>query len=570
MCVTVVSLLGLTLGSIGCGKGTDRRINLALETSATDVDGGTFAPKRDFQSKDDYRTDTQLEETPPTVNPPADDLEFEQAPPDRDVAARLDQYADIAASGTVLDLGEALKIAQASSREFLNAEEEYILAAIRLLIERHRFGPRFFNDTRLALDGNLDTTNNDTTLSIINELRAVQQLPYGGAIEASLIWNAAEMLREEVSGEYSSATTFAINANIPLLRNSGPIAKESLIQAERDLVYAARQFERFRRVFLVDIAVDYFDLVAQLSAIANLERSLGSRLQQQERTAARVAAGREAAFQTRRFEEQVLGVRSSLINAQERYILALDRFKVRLGLAVSDEVVIIPVEIRVPEPEITPKDAVALALNYRLDLQTRRDFIDDSRRDVANSKNQLLPDLDLDGGVRIGSDPNDNYGDFDFDFKETGYNASVTFGLPLDREIERLQLRASIIGLERDIRGYEQFRDNVIVDSRASVRAIDQARFGLSLAEQRIGINELILEQLVLEEADSLEITNAEDQLLESENARDLAFRDLRVSILNYLLSTGQMRVTREGQFDPLPGMGDIRIVPAGGVAPPP
>ena len=40
-------------------------------------------------------------------------------------------------------------------------------------------------------------------------------------------------------------------------------ADVALIQAERDLVYSARNFEAFRREFLVAIARDYFALVAQ-------------------------------------------------------------------------------------------------------------------------------------------------------------------------------------------------------------------------------------------------------------------------------------------------------------------
>lgn len=553
----------LVLCAIGCSSAaTDRRVNRLLKDYSERLDGNTVAPQVQFPTADTYRRKGQFDETPETHNPPAEELLFDAASADRDVAARLETYFEPGFDGEVIDLFAALRIAQQSAREFLNAEEEYILAAIRLLIERHRYGPRFFNDLILSADGSVNTTDNTTALRIVNELRVAQQLPYGGNIEAGLIFNAAELLREEVSGQYSSATSLVLNANIPLLRDAGRIAKEPLIQAERDLVYAARAFERFRREFLVDIARDYFDLVAQQAAIANQVRSLNSLLQQQERTAARVAAGVEAAFQTRRFQENVLSRRNSLINSQERYLLSVDLFKVRLGLPVEKEIVIVPTEIQVPEPEISPALAAERALTYRLDLQTRRDMVDDARRDVVYAKNQLLPDLDLAAGVRVATDPGDSIGNFDFDFKNTAYNASVLFGLPLDREIERLNLRASIINVERGKRSYDQFRDNVIVQARASVRAIDQARLALQLAEQRIEINQLVLEQLKLEEAESLEITVAESDLLQSENDRDAALRDLRISVLEYLLATGQMRVERDGQFLPLPGMGSIAVAP--------
>jgi outer membrane protein TolC len=282
--------------------------------------------------------------------------------------------------------------------------------------------------------------------------------------------------------------------------------------------------------------------------------------QSQQRTAARVAAGREAAFATRRFEDRVLSTRDGLIGARERYLLVLDRFKVRLGLSVDSKIVIVPTELVIPEPEIAPSKAMELALEYRLDLQTRRDRLDDSRRAVSNAKNQILPDLDLTAGLSTATNPAKQTSNFDFDFGSTGYNASITFGLPLDREIERLNLRSSMISMERAIRAYDLFRDNIIVESRAAVRNIDQNRFSVDLAERRVAINTLVIEQLKLQEADSLQITDAEDQRLQSENFRDARIRDLRVAVLNYLLSTGTMRVDREGQFVPSPGMGEIEV----------
>lgn len=531
-----------------------------MEERTSLLGGGAITPGREFPPARGLRDREQLDEEPPTRNPAPDELYFDPADADRDVSAKLDSYADLGYEGTVIDLPTAFRIAQQSAREYLNEEEDYILASIRLLVERHRFSPRFFNDVTASIDGSTDTTNFDTAVRIVNELRATQQLPYGGNVEARLIWNAAETLRENVSGEYSSATSLVLSADIPLLRGSGPIAKESLIQAERDLVYAARGFERFRREFLVDIAQDYFNLVALKAAIANQERSFDSLLQSQLRTQAQVDAGRLAAFETRRFENDVLRTRNGLINARERYLLALDRFKVRLGLPVEDNIIIVETDVDIPEPAISQVDAGQTALLYRLDLQTTRDRVDDARRGVANSRNQLLPDLDLAASLTARSAADDDQGSFDFDFKNTGYNASVTFGLPLDRRIERLNLRSSMISAERSERTYTLARDNVLVQARAAVRVIDQSRFALGLAERQVEINQLLIEQLKLEEASSLEITRGEEDLLEAEDNRDTAIRDLRIAILDYLLATGLMRVDRDGQFEPLPGMGEIRM----------
>jgi len=52
-----------------------------------------------------------------------------------------------------IDLEEAFRISQRTGREFLTVEEDYIFAAIRLLIERHLWGPRLFNDTSATVSG---------------------------------------------------------------------------------------------------------------------------------------------------------------------------------------------------------------------------------------------------------------------------------------------------------------------------------------------------------------------------------------------------------------------------------
>jgi outer membrane protein TolC len=549
-----LGLAGLLAGCSGLSS-IDRRINAMLEEESTRLDGGAVAPVYSFDRDSSTRRPGDAATDPATRNPPASGLNFVSAPPDRDVGAALDEYAVINPEGAMrLDLTESFRLAQRTAREFINEEEEYTLAAIRLLIERHLWDPRFFNDTTVAINGGFDSSI-DTPLSIINELRATRRLPYGGEVEARWIVSATEQLRSAATDDYVQSSVLILEGNIPLLRGAGLAAREDLIQAERDLVYAAREFERFRRSFLVDIANDYFDLSNQLASIRNQERSLASLEQSSERTRAQVEAGKRPAADQRRFQQSVLSARSTLINQRERYIISLDRFKIRLGLPVETPVIIEPLTIEVPEPAASPAEASQIALEYRLDLQNTRDRVQDSRRRVANARNNILPDLDLNADISTGTDPDDDEPGLAFEFDDTVYGASVTFGLPLDREIERLNLRSAIIGLQRQQRNYEVSRDNVILDARASRRNIDQQRFSILLAERRVEDNRLLIEELKLKEGDPFDITQAENDLLEAENDRDRSIQALRSAILEYLLATGQMRVRPDGRFQPLPGM---------------
>lgn len=506
-----------------------------------------------------------LSETPATSNPGVGDLVFVAADEQRDVEARLEAYA-VAAGAVVAEGGEPLPVltlkesfrtSQISGREFLSAEEDYLLSAIRLLQERHLWGPRFFNDTTATVRGRGDSGDFSHATDVINRLRVSQRLPYGGAVEAEALVSATDQLRDVATESYVQSSELALRADIPLLRGAGMVARESLIQAERNMVYQARNFERFRRTYLVDIAGDYFDLLQTKERISNQQRQLASLQSLQRQTMAQVDAGRREAFERDNAENRVRQAESDLAQLREAYILQLDRFKIRLGIDSTQAFDLSTELIDPPEPETTLDEATRVALEYRLDLQNVRDGVDDSRRAVANAENDMLPDLDLAGRVSIPTDSADLTGGLAIDPDETNYSASATLGLPLDRENERLNRRAAIVRLQRATRQYEEARDEVAVSVRGALRAVENARLQLRLAEEQVRINLKRKRGLELkrDQVDTQSLIDADNDLLSAENQRDLARTQLRKAVLNYLLESDQLRVKPDGTFDPLPGM---------------
>lgn len=552
------------VGGAGCADGldaVDREIERRLEIRAARLSPESRSPviiDRGLpdQSRDPSDRSRELAEEPPTVDPAASALSFSPADEARDVAARLDAYAADAAGGNAepplpLTLFDALATAQRSGREYLAAEEDYLLAAIGLLIERHLWGPRLFNDTSARISGVGEDGRFESAVRVINQLRATQRLPYGGSAEAAWVWDATEQLREQASGRYRQSSSLVGSFEVPLLRGAGMIAREDLIQAERDLVYAARDFERFRREYAVALANDYFDLLEQQARILNQEAQLDGFLRLEESTAARVAAGRLSEFDTAIASNRVLGARATLAGLRERYILAVDRFKIRLGLPPNRPVSILPLRIEIPEPEISQQEATARALEYRLDLQNLRDRTEDARRAVANARNQLLPDLNLDAGATIPTDGDTREGGVMFDTDDTEYRAGVEMSLPLDRKIERLGVRRAQIRLERARRDLDERKDQIGVFVRQAVRNVDLARFQLTLAERQVEINKRRLEEQELKEdqIDPQQIVDTRIDLLDSENERDSALTNLRNAVLRYLLESDQLRVGRDGRF---------------------
>ena len=110
----------------------------------------------------------------------------------------------------------------------------------------------------------------DRAMTVVAQVSAQQRLPLGGDLTARAI---ASWMRDlgvhTTSGESGQ---MVLEANIPLLRGAGRVAYESRYQAERDLIYAVRDFERFRRVFVVDVAREFLNLVALKARVENTKK----------------------------------------------------------------------------------------------------------------------------------------------------------------------------------------------------------------------------------------------------------------------------------------------------------
>ncbi|MEM8757734.1 MAG: TolC family protein [Planctomycetota bacterium] len=538
-----------------------------LDDRSADLGAFVRPPERSLAAPKTFPVPRQAEKQPPTLNPAPDELAFVPADPTRDVAARLDAFLleDVAAPDDPnllrIDLVTALQIGQDTAREFLTAQEDYILAAIRLLIEQRGFETLPFNSTTARIEGGGTDGRFDTALSVVNELGLTRRFQNGSEVAASWLVEATEDLREGISDRYTNSSRLAVSGRFPLLRGAGLAASESLIQASRDVVYAARAFERFRRTFLVDIATDYFGLVEDRAAIMNSMRQIEALRAIEEETAAKIEAGLLRDFQRAIASSDRLAAEAALAGARDAYRLSEDRFKVRLGLPLTTPIVIMPTTIELPYPDIDLAEATRTAIELRLDLQTDRDLVLDARRGVSVARNDVLPDLDIDARIDLPTDPDVDVGNLSYDFGELSYSAGITLNLPLDRRIERLNLRSAVIGVEQAIRAYELSRDDVAVEARAAARDVELARFQLTLAEQQVEINRRRQrgQELDPENVTTQERVDTQNELLDSENARDAAVADLRIAILEYLLATGVLRVSTEGEMEPI---GDLIIGP--------
>ena len=524
----------------------DQRVDALMARTSADMSANQPA----LQSKNVNTPANSIgNSSPQTINPTIDMLEYVPVG-DFDVegvAESLDRAAEeLEASSEVITLQDALAWSSSHAREMRFAEYDYLSSTLSLLSELHLWGPRFFNSINTNLSADSTDGLYDTSLSVVNNFSVTHKLPFGGSVTAGALTTIARSLHEVSTSNESSDSSFDIAVEIPLLKGSGDVARESLIQSRRNLVYAAWSFERFRRTFYREIVRDYLGLVVQKKSLENAQRGVDSLRQLARRQAALYAAGRARFYDSADAENQALASIASLSQSWEQYRLSLDRFKLRIGWPIEKQVQVEPTPIGLLPPAVDVGQSIQDALLYRLDLQNERDQLEDTRRSVVNSLDSLLPDITFSASATMdsGSDKPATFGGRDVD-----YLAGLSVSLPLDREIERIAVRSQQIALEKTRRNYRESRDNVALEVRSALRDIEVFQFSLDLQERNVQIAQVGLDSINVapERVSVLDQTRAISDLQSAKDARDSAAKDLELSIVDYLLQAGRLRIDVNG-----------------------
>jgi hypothetical protein len=543
----------------------DRATNEKLRASAEQIGGDALYPEigsSRYESGSFFPDFPANVDRPSTVNPTVSDLRFDAIPDAKEdastIAQRFERMAQEDPNARLIDFEDAIAHSMAHADEYLSAEEAYLIVAIRMLIEEHKWTPIPTNVTSatFANDGGGDGRFNNA-LGIVNDLGISQRLPFGGEVSASFVVAATEQLDDYLNTTDTQSADIVLEAAIPLLRGFGDVAREDLVQARRNLVYAARDFEQFRRDFYYDLAADYLTLVQQLKGIANGERQVERSAAVEARIKALVASGRTEPFQADLATQNTLFALDRLSSQRELYRLSLDRFKARIGMPVEETVKLDPVEFKLPVPRVDGSEALGLAFRYRLDLQTRRDIVDDFTRKVDVARNGLLGDLDLLLASNLPTNPRKTQSSLEFSPNDNELSASLVYSMPLDRVPEELRLRQTQILLEQSKREFFQSRDDAAVAVRQASRGIERSQFSLVVQQKNVAaaMNRQAAIDAAPDRATARDRTEAVDQLRRAQDSLDAAKKDLQLAILRYLNTTGQLRIAADGTLIPLPGM---------------
>ncbi len=258
-----------------------------------------------------------------------------------------------------LTLENILELALINSRDYQTRKEVLYRVALRLTIQRFDYQLKFFsrgngsaaNYTHNRSDGiTVNTLGVPTGIGIEKSLYTAGDLAARFANDVVLTFNGPAGFDSSVSSQ------LLFELSQPLIQRD--IRFEALTQAERDVVYAARDFVRFRKILFRDLASQYYNLLLSYRNIAIDAQDYFSNLRGFYRSEAELKlTGRVPRFQVDQFEQNALRSRSNIVNSCNGLEGSLDQLKFRVGLPTE-----MPLNVDLSELEnLTLRDEATVA-----------------------------------------------------------------------------------------------------------------------------------------------------------------------------------------------------------------
>ncbi|NLD37326.1 MAG: TolC family protein [Desulfatiglans sp.] len=494
----------------------------------------------------------------------------------------------------VINFTKALQIAAENSNDYQSQKETLFRSALTLDLNRNDYSliARMKGDSTLSIDKGQSPTKKG--LEHGGDLGLNQTLKDGSKLAANLAVDLVSLLTG--GKESSRGISGDASITIPLLRGSKTyIYSENLTQAERNVMYAVWDFERYKKTFAVNIATNYFNVLRQIDQLNNSAENYKNSIRSARRTRRLADAGRLTEIEVDQAVQNELLARNRWISAMTQYNNRMDSFKQLLGLPpdafidldrsdleslityiqtivpktggedVSETGGVIPpadIEITLKDPdrsdvgpmELEERAAIELGLKNRLDLKVQEGKVFDAQRSVVIRADALGTELTFMGNARAGESRSLGMATMEDGKLRPNmgfYSALLSIDLPIERTSERRAYRESYISLESALRSFQRLEDDIKLSVRQSLRSMSEAREALkiqnravSVAEKRVNSTTLFFEAGRAQVRDLLE---AQDALLSARNSLTSAVIDYRIAELEFQRNTELLEIDKDG-----------------------
>ena len=454
-----------------------------------------------------------------------------------------------------LTLAQAVAIATKYNRDYQFQKENLYLQALTLTGERYKYALKWFGTVDYEYTKNGSSPEDRTIKSEVSASKTFLT-PDGILLNTSLAFDWAKFLTGDPRTTLSGVLSGTLD--IPLLGNGGgKAAWEELTQAERNVLYEIRTFNRYRQTFVINTISAYYGVLQNKDGVTNAKNNWNSSVEYRKQAEMEAKTGRTAPYEVDQARQRELSAYDSYIITLQLYEQSLDSFKIMLSLPVNTPLELDQNELRALQNYGTTKlqfsidDTIKTALRCRLDLANSADAVDDAQRTVKLAAEGLGPQLDLTGSANVNSQGNAHIDNFQF-HKGT-YNWGLSANLPFDRKNQRNAYRQALITLERQQRAYSQSVDSVVQSVRQDYRQlmataeefVTQEK-SLAIAEERVKNMPLLLKS---GRAKTTDLLDAQDALLLAQNNLTSSLVGHTIAKLTFYSDVGILQVKPDGMW---------------------
>jgi outer membrane protein TolC len=460
----------------------------------------------------------------------------------------------------VLSLAQAVGLATAQNRDYQTQKESLYRSALSLTGTRYQYALKWFGTIDSTYTDNKSTGAEDADLNISGGASKQQLLLDGVLINASIAIDWVRFLTGDP--RHTIGSVLSGDLTVPLLGSGGGrVARENLTQAERDVLYDVRTFNRYRQTFVVSIINDYYNVLQRRDAVTNAKNNYDMQVESKLRLEELGKAGRVASISVDEAEQSMLSAENSWVTAQQSYQQALDQFKIRLALPTDADIELDPNELEalkteylagVSDPNYSADVAIETALIRRLDLANTKDAVEDAARKLELAAKGLGVQLNLVGSLDVDSPDKTRF--TRLQFQQGIYSLGWEADLPFDRKSERNAYREALITFTQRQRSYENSIDGVKFDIRNAYRQLRERaesyriqKLSLTLAERRVENNQLLLDAGRAEVRLLLDSQNA---LVRAQNDLTSALISHTIAKLNFFRDVGVLQVRPDGMWE--------------------
>lgn len=430
----------------------------------------------------------------------------------------------------VLTLTDAVNEALAKNERLVNQGDAIAQADLGLRLARNTFRPKITPNIFGSFgrnDGSGQTYRVDVSQKLVTgtELRlstgtASAQIPGDIGDPSDLLF-------------YNADTTLTLSQ--PLLRGFGrSVSRRGLTSAELRREEADRQQSLAEQQVAVDVAAAYYRVVSQQTFVEVARQSLLRARRLRDASEAKLDAGLVSQLDVLRSQQLVSQSEMQFFDAQSAVEDARDQLTFLLGRSATTP---FEVSAQVPRPSTDPIDvptATSIALANRLDLKSRRAVAEDAENQIRFSRNQLLPQVD----VNFAFTRRETAPSFRESFGLDGYRFATFFTIssPVDRTAQQVEFQQAILDRERRRRETVTLERQIADSVKQIVRERDRLIRSVVAAETSVDIStrEVEVAQLRYETglSNNLDVVTAEASRLQSESRRIQALADSAVAEL--------------------------------------